>query len=119
MERGKKSAQTEKTVRARHTPVINLEATSLLNLISWDDDVHEPVLTTELTEEELRQLYVKPMSGIPDFRLDTQSIERCVKQVTRACATVYGYQKRDGFIRASAYHRERLPVFNTKTHFNI
>jgi hypothetical protein len=102
VKRGRKTAKSVKTIRARKTPDINLEATSLISLISWDDDVHEPVLTMSLTEEQLRQFYKEPMTGIPDFSIHTQSIERCVKQVTRAAASVYGYQKRDGFIRASA-----------------
>ena len=103
--RGKKTTELVKTITARRTPEVNLEATSLINLISWGDDVHEPVLTMNLTEEQLRQFYSDPMSCIPDFSIHTQSIDRCVKQVTRAAATVFGYQKRDGFIRASAYHR--------------
>ena len=110
--RGKKPSDLIKTIRARKTPEVNLEATSLINLISWDNDVHEPVLTMNLTEEELRQFYRVPMDDIPDFSLHTQSIERCVKQVTRAAATVFGYQKRDGFVRASAYHRWVYSCYN-------
>ena len=93
------------TVREKHTPKLNMEATCLRELINWDQDVHEPVLTTKLTVEELRQFHDSPMSDVPNFSLHTQSIERCVKQVTRAAGSVCGYKRRDGFIRASAYHR--------------
>ena len=82
-----------------------MEATSLRDLIDWMTDIHEPILTTHLSEDNLRMFLDSPMTDIPKLCLHTQSIERCVKQVTRAAESVYGYQRRDGFIRASAYHR--------------
>ena len=35
-----------------------------------------------------------------------QSMERCVKEVTAAAEAVYGYDRRDGFIRARLEHRD-------------
>ena len=113
----KKTTNTDKKkIRDRKTPEINMEAQSLKELISWECDVFEPVLTESLTVEQLREFHSKPMV-VPYFCLHTQSIERCVKETTRAAKTVYGYEKRDQFIRASAAHRKDLPVFNTKKHY--
>ena len=67
-------------IRAKKNPEINMEATSLKNIISWENDVFEPILTTELTDEDLMHFYEEPMK-VPVIGLHTQSIERCVKQV--------------------------------------
>lgn len=37
-----------------------------------------------------------------------------VKEVTAASAAVYGYERRDGFIRGRAAHRELMPMFCSK-----
>jgi hypothetical protein len=113
----KKSKQVDhKKIRDRKTPELNMEAKNLKELISWEADICEPVLTENLTEDQLREYYAKPME-VPYFCLHTQSVERCVKQTTQASKTVYGYKKRDQYIRASAAHRKELPVFNTKKHY--
>ena len=51
---------------------------------------------------------------VVNFPLHGQAIERCVKEVTRASATVYGEESRDGFIKATLAHRSILPVNETK-----
>ena len=80
----KKFKQTKETnlinIRARKNPELDMEATSLKNMINWESDVHEPVLTCELTNEELMHFYEQPVK-VPVIGLHTQSIERCVKQV--------------------------------------
>ena len=43
-----------------------------------------------------------------------QAIERVVKQVTKASAAVYGEERRDGFIRASAAQRKLVPMRSSK-----
>ena len=93
-----------------------MDAESLKELIAWETEVCEPVLTESLTDEQLLQFYGEPMV-VPYFCLHTKSIERCVKQTIRAAKTVYGYEKRDQYIRAAAEHRKDLPVFNTKHHY--
>ena len=51
---------------------------------------------------------------VPQYSLHTQGIERAVKQVTEASEQVYGFEKRDGFIRARAEHRELMPILSSK-----
>ena len=37
-----------------------------------------------------------------------------IVQVTAASEAVYGFQRRDGFIRARAENRELIPMFSSK-----
>ena len=39
--------------RIRRTPTLNVNATSLVDLISWSKDVHEPILTCSMLKEDL------------------------------------------------------------------
>ena len=101
-------------VRPRRTPTINLQCTSLMNLISWENnDLHEPVFTASLNNDEIRALVDTPFNA-PYFPLHTQSTERAVCQVTAAAAAVVGFEARDGYIRAKQAHRAALPKFSSK-----
>ena len=51
---------------------------------------------------------------VPYMPIHGQSMERLVKQVTVACESVFGYEARDGFIRARAANRLMMPKNNTK-----
>ena len=101
-------------VRARRTPEINKNATSLVNLIDWDvGSIHEPVLTCHMSRHELIDLLDHPMK-VPYMPVHGQAIERVVKQVTKAAGEVFGEEKRDGFIRAAAAQRALVPKRNSK-----
>ena len=99
-------------MRPRRTPLLNLEATSLTSLIAWED-VHEPVFTTSLTKQEVSDLVEVPFPA-PAFSVHTQSVERIVKQVTEAAASVVGFEAREGFITARMEHTLAMPKFTTK-----
>ena len=51
---------------------------------------------------------------VPYFSLHTQGIERAIKEVTTASNTVFGFERRDGFVRARAESRELMPVISSK-----
>ena len=51
---------------------------------------------------------------VPYRPVHGQSMERAVKEVTRACAAVFSEQARDGFIRAGVASRQVMPKNNTK-----
>ena len=51
---------------------------------------------------------------VPYYPLHTQLCVRVVKQVTEAAAAVYGFQRRDGFIRARIEHRDVVPNLKFK-----
>ena len=74
------------SVRSRHTPEVNPNASNLSELINWTN-VHEPYLTCRLSQTELLTLLGTPMT-VPQWPCHGQSIERCVKNVTEAAATV-------------------------------
>ena len=77
-------------VRPRITPKLNLTATTLQELISWQPgQVQEPVFTCSLTREEIKMIVEKPYE-VPGFSIHTQITERAVKQVTEAAAAVVG-----------------------------
>lgn len=101
------------SVRSRKNPELITTATRLVDLIDWSCDVQEPLLTCSFSREKLSKLRVDPMK-VPDFPVHGQSIERCVQEVTKASATVYGEERRDGFIRATLAHRNVLPVNESK-----
>ena len=59
--------------------------------------------------------------NVSNISVHGQSMERCVKEVTAAAESVYGYERRDGFIRARLEHRQLtggLLKYN-KDHANI
>lgn len=100
------------TCRVRRLPKLNVDATSLSDLIEWDE-AHEPVVTCRIVSEDLQKVTETPLQ-VPYLPVHTQSVERCVKLVTTAASSVYGHERRDGFIRAKMAHREMIPVFATK-----
>ncbi|XP_065676742.1 uncharacterized protein LOC136092430 [Hydra vulgaris] len=104
------------SVRSRKTPCINTDADKLTNLIDWKDSLYEPLLTTSLTTHEIRNFFYQPMV-VPDRPCHSQSIERCVKQVTEACSKTYSHEKREGYIRAQDVSRSFMSKNNSK--FNL
>ena len=52
--------------------------------------------------------------SVPYRPVHGQCMERAVKQVTRACESVFGAEARDGFIRAGVANRQLMPKNETK-----
>lgn len=102
----------DSSLRFRVLPNLNLAAENLVDLIDWEDAL-EPLVTCRMTKEELEQLRVQPLE-VEYFPCHTQAIERAVKEVTAACSAVCGPERRDGFIRGRALHRELMPRLNSK-----
>ena len=100
------------TVRRRTKVTLNEKAKTLQELIDWEV-YNEPVLTLNLSSTKIKDFLAQPME-VPDYPVHGQSMERAVKQTTRAASAVYGWDKRDGFIRTGVAHREMLPVINSK-----
>ena len=102
------------SVGSRKTPNVNKDATTIMNMISWDKkEVYEPVMTCNLSKQELVNILDNPMK-VDYLPCHGQAIERVVKQVTKAAAAVYGEERRDGFIRASAAQRNLVPMRSSK-----
>ena len=86
-------------------------------MIDWKKEmIYEPVVTVKMSKAELLSLKDTPLS-LPHYPSNTQSVERLVKQTTRAASLVAGHEARDGFLRASAMSRQLLPKFESKRDF--
>ena len=66
--------------RSRKNPELNIEATTLKDMINWKGS-KEPVFTCRLTKQEINSFKETPMV-VPYFCLHTQGIERAVKEVS-------------------------------------
>ena len=66
-----------KKPRPRNLPELNIEATTLENMINWKG-AKEPILACDLTKAELEEIRNTPMV-VPYYSLHTQGIERAVK----------------------------------------
>ena len=92
-------------------PKLDFQAINYTEMIDWAaETVHEPTLTTSLSSVELSNIKSSPLT-LHKYPAHTQSVERLVKQTTRAADTVAGYSARDGFLRASAKSRVMMPRF--------
>ena len=49
-------------------------------------------------------------------KIHSQSTERAVQHVSKACMLVYGQEKRDGFVKGMLAHRKKIPVIESKKH---
>ena len=67
-----------------------------------------------MDQEELMNLKDQAMV-VPYNCVHTQGIERAVKEVTQASEAVYGFERRDGWIRARADNRNLMPKLESKT----
>lgn len=54
-----------------------------------------------------------------DYPCHTQGVERMVRLVSEAAASVYGTEARDGWIRNTLNSRESMPSFNSKKDFKV
>ena len=109
------SNRRKKKIRERRVPTtLNLQAESLVGLIDWSKEpVTEPAFTVKLSLEDLENIKETKMTA-PNFNCHSQSCERAVKGVTEAAAKVCGWDRRDGYVRATIGHRELLPAFSSK-----
>ena len=79
----------------------------------------EPVLTQNISSNDLCKFIDKPMSELPEFTTHTQSVERIVKEVTRASEHFSNKDRRNGLIRSTLEHRKLMPKFLTKSHYYL
>ena len=104
----------DESVRTRITPKLNFSATTLSDLIFWNEvNIEEPVFSCCLSRYDIEQLRHQPLT-VPPFSCHTQSTERCVKLVTEAAAEVAGQNARDLYIKVKNNYRKSIPTFNTK-----
>ena len=66
-----------------------------------------------MSKNELLNPKLAPMEVV-NFPVHGQALERCVKEVTGASASVFGQESRDGFNKATLAYRNILPVNHSK-----
>ena len=109
--RGRK---TEGDLRPRYRkhPELKLDATNLKDMISWKR-AKEPVLTCKLSKQELLDFKVTPMM-VNYYPVHSQGMERSVQELSHASLAVFGFERREGWMRARAANRNLMPEFRTK-----
>lgn len=116
--------QRTKTVHVRKFEIpstLNLDATDIVNLIRWKDEiVYEPPLTQTLSNATLREFLKEPtVKHFAKFPCHTQAVERAVKMVTEASSSVCSAARRDGLIHSKLSSRSRNPSYTSKKTYNI
>ena len=79
--------------------------------------MYEPNLTADLTLADLENIKVEKLV-VKKFSNNNQGVERLVKQTSRACQRVVGWERRDGYLRASAKSRALMPKFDSKQDYH-
>ena len=108
------SPKGDESLRVFKVPPINMETKELGDLIDWTEvKLHEPLLTCNLSKAELLSIMEAPMT-VPKLPVHGQSIERCVQAVTRASSSVFGEERRDGFVKSTLEHRQLMATNRSK-----
>ena len=121
IKKARTSNSVRSSIRAFRLPEINFNAESYIDMVKWQDIVYtEPPLTTVFSDHQINQFC--STAALPDDKwtevpCDTQAVERHIKLVSEASATVCGKERRDGFILSSLASREKQPQFENKSDF--
>ena len=107
----------QKTTSTRNVGVskINEKAQFYYNLESIDEAKHEPPAIRNMTTAELQKLRTSRLEIMHPCH--NQAVERHIKLVTEASASVSGYERRDGMIRHRIRSRKLMKSFDTKAQF--
>jgi len=104
-------------------PRVNLPATDYIDLIDWQkSQISEPPILANTEVNDLEMLVAShevPVLKFLGYPCHTQSVEPCVKLVTKASAALCGTKARDGFIRVRLESREIMPSFNTEEQYHF
>ncbi|KAG5862769.1 hypothetical protein JTB14_005296 [Gonioctena quinquepunctata] len=121
-----RSSNLQQSLRQFEVPnSLNINASSYMDLIDWSTLViTEPPPTMGLPVEVLIDIVKNPdtsmvFSEIKSYPCHTIVVERAVKIVTEASATVSGSENRDGVIRAKLESREIIPSFGSKQDYKL
>lgn len=110
-------------IRKYQVPPLNLNATEYYDMIDWQSlTVTEPPVTMNMTNDELKDMIsaqISPSVIFPLFPCHTQAVERCVKLVTEASASVCGETSRHGFIRVRVASRQLMPKLESKCDYKF
>lgn len=108
-------------VRKFRIPPLNFDAEDYHSLVNWQELPRtQPPMLKDVSDDEIEKAIQIPQKWtLDDFPCHTQSVERHVKMVTEAAASVCGDMRRDGYIRAKILSRKCIPHFGTKKDWRI
>ena len=114
----KNQNHSERTVvREFRVPNLLFDATDWDEIIDWTHvNITESPLTRSLTDKQIQRIKDIPLV-VQKYPNHTQNVERSIKLVSEASKAVYGFDSRDGFIRARIKSRTMLPQCDTKKDF--
>jgi len=98
-----------------------LDADDYIDMFEWSTWVpSEPPLTKHLTNDQIAErIKTEPGDFVEEFPCQTKAVERAVKTVTEAAASVCGEDARHGFILAMVQSRKEIPEFQKKSDFVV
>ena len=101
-------------------PNLNSKCTDYTNMIDWKNDVSEPPLTRQFTDEEIDNfIRSRHLFFCPKFPNHTQRVERTIKMVSEASSSVCSHEAREGFILNRLASRNRVPTMDSKKDFKF
>ncbi|KAH9638792.1 hypothetical protein HF086_002032 [Spodoptera exigua] len=109
-------------LRVFEVPKINLNASTYIDLIDWQQSYSQPPILTNVPDETLHSL-VESGGGdeVLFLRLPchTQAVERAVKTVTEASMQLCHKKAREALIKNKIRSRKLMPKFESKKDFIV
>lgn len=110
-------------IRAFAMPELLYDSQNYYEMINWQTaEVTEPPVTKTIPDTRIKEFVEtgdQPDGLIPLFPCHTQAVERLIKLVTEASASVSGIEERDGFIRSRLHSRTKIPRFESKKDYRM
>lgn len=110
-------------LRMFELPVVKFDASSYSDLIDWQENVlSDPPILKTITDEEIQHFVAQKGESELSLLLlpcHTQAVERAVKTVTEASATLCKKSEREGFIKNQIASRRAMPKFESKKDFCV
>ena len=84
-------------------------------MIEWNDDFTEPLLTKDISDDNLKNFIVNFSENNPIFKFlcHNQAVERHVKLVTECSAKICGQEKQNQLAKSIIHSRKKMPKFET------
>ena len=99
-----------------------MDADDYIDMFEWSTWVPSDLpLTKHLTNDQIAERIKTggPGDFVEEFPCHTQAVERAVKMVTEAAASVCGEDARHGFFLAMVQSRKEIPEFQKKSDFVV
>ncbi|GBN06576.1 hypothetical protein AVEN_62671-1 [Araneus ventricosus] len=108
-------------VRIFQVPKIDFKATDHFALFNWKRvGCSEPPLLMNVPFKEIvAMVKVRKKEEWSKYPCHTEAVERCIRLMSEASESVYGEEKRHGFILNRKQSRSLIKQYNTKKDYNL